>query len=106
MLPKKEIKLQRFHFGYADGIRRALSSNGFVLIRGKKAPIVGNICMDSFMVDVSCIPNISLGDEVTIWDNETITVEQIAKRCGTINYEILAGVSERVPRVYEYPKED
>ena len=93
-------KIATIPLGYADGIRRNLSNNGNVIINGKYAPIVGNICMDNFMVDVTGI-DAKVGDKIYIWDNENITIEDIAKRCNTINYEILCGISERVKRVYK-----
>lgn len=83
--------------GYADGIRRAMN-NSEVVVNGKKAKIIGRVCMDSFMVDVTEIPDTKVGDFVYIWDNEKITLEEVAKKCDTINYEILACISNRVPR--------
>ena len=67
---------------------------------GKYANIIGNVCMDNFMVDVTNIENIKIGDEVILWDNENITVEEVAKECDTINYEILCNISKRIPRKY------
>lgn len=96
----KKAKVATIPIGYADGMRRDFSNGWEVLIRGKKAPIIGKVCMDSFMVDVTGIENISLGDEVIIWDNENITIEQLADRCDTINYEILCTISNRVPRKF------
>lgn len=84
--------------GYADGIRRGLSNKGSVIIHNKKAPIIGRICMDSFMIDVTEFPEVKIGDEVCIWDNNQITLEDIAKQCDTINYEILSTISNRVVR--------
>lgn len=84
--------------GYADGIKRELSNKGSVIIHNKKVPIVGRICMDSFMIDVTNIPDVNIGDDVYIWDNNQITVEDIAKKCNTINYEILSTISNRVVR--------
>ena len=69
-----------------------------VIINKEKAKIVGTICMDSFMVDVTDIENVKIGDEVYIWDNNQITLEDIAKQCDTINYEILSTISSRVVR--------
>ncbi|MDI6857893.1 MAG: alanine racemase [Dehalococcoidia bacterium] len=89
--------------GYADGLRRELSNKGSVLIRGRRAPIVGRIAMDMCVVDVTEIPYVALDDEVVIIGrqrDEEITAEELAALCGTINYEILAGISARVPRVY------
>ena len=94
----KKTKIANIPIGYADGIKRAMSNNGNVVINGEKAPIVGTICMDSFMVDVTKIENVNIGDEVYIWDNEIITVDDIAKECKTINYEILCTISNRVIR--------
>lgn len=84
--------------GYADGIRRNLSNKGYIVIHGKKAPIVGTICMDSFMIDVTDIPNVKIGDDVYIWDNNLITLDEVAKNCDTISYEILSTISNRVIR--------
>lgn len=92
-------KIATIPLGYADGIRRALSNNGRVYINGKYAPIVGRICMDNFMVDVTDI-DVKVGDKAVIWDNENITLEEIADRCDTINYEILCMISKRVKRKY------
>ena len=97
---ERESIIATVPIGYADGIRRALLNKGHVVIRGKLAPIVGTICMDSFMVDVTDIPGVSIDDEVFIWDNEKITLEDIANQCGTINYEIMSGISSRVPRKF------
>jgi alanine racemase len=97
----KKMKVATIAIGYADGIRRSLSNKGYVVINGKKAPIIGTVCMDSFMVDVTEILDAKLGDEVYIWDNEIITLEDIAKWCDTINYEILSTISDRVPRIFK-----
>jgi alanine racemase len=94
----KKTKIANIPIGYADGIKRAMSNNGSVVINGKKAPIVGTICMDSFMVDVTEIEDVNIGNEVYIWDNKIITVDDVAKKCKTINYEILCTISNRVIR--------
>ena len=89
--------------GYADGYRRSLSGKFHVLIRGKKAPILGRICMDQMMVDVTHIPDVSLNDRVVLvgkYDNEKITMEQIAAAADSFNYEFVCGISRRVPRIY------
>lgn len=96
----RKTKVATIPVGYADGLRRTLSNKGEVLIRGKRVPIIGSVCMDSFMADVTDLDEVAAGDDVYIWDNENITVEEIAKTCGTINYEILCAVSNRVPRVF------
>lgn len=98
----KKTKVATVPIGYADGIRRTFSNGWEVLINGKKAPIIGKVCMDSFMIDVTNIEDVSIGDEVIIWDNKNITLEDLAKKCDTINYEILCGISQRVPRKFIY----
>lgn len=85
--------------GYADGYPRALSNKGRVVINGKYAPITGRVCMDQFMVDVTDIPFVKIGDEVRLID-EMITADEIARIEGTINYETLCKISDRVPRIY------
>ncbi len=96
----KKRKIATIPIGYADGFKRTLSNNGEVVINGWKVPIVGNICMDSFMADVSELSKVSVGDDVYIWDNEIITIEDIARRVDSINYEIMCTVSDRIPRVF------
>ena len=89
--------------GYADGYRRALSGRFYVLIRGKRAPILGRVCMDQMMVDVTDIPDVRRGDRVTLVGrdgDEAITVEQIAAAADSFNYEFVCGISRRVPRLY------
>ena len=89
--------------GYADGYRRSLSGRFYVLIRGRKAPILGRVCMDQMMVDVTDIPGVQLGDPVVLVGrsgSEEITVETIAAAADSFNYEFVCGISRRVPRVY------
>ena len=89
--------------GYADGYRRSLSGKFYVLIRGQKAPILGRICMDQMMVDVTDIPDVQQSDQVILVGtsgNETITMEQIAEAAGSFHYEFVCGISRRVPRAY------
>ena len=89
--------------GYADGYRRNLSGKFYVLIRGKKAPILGRICMDQMMVDVTGIPGVRVGDRVTLVGtdgDETITMEEISAMADSFNYEFVCGISRRVPRQY------
>ena len=99
-ITQRESKIATIPIGYADGIRRTLSNKGRVYINGKYAPIVGSVCMDDFMVDVTDIQNIKVGDEVIIWDNKNITLDEIATLCDTINYEILCTIGKRVVRKY------
>ena len=96
----KETKVATIPIGYADGLRRALSNKGEVVVNGKKAKIIGKVCMDSFMIDVTDFEDVKVGDDVYIWDNEIITLEEVANLCDTINYEILSCISSRVPRVF------
>ena len=89
--------------GYADGYRRNLSGKFYVLIRGRKAPILGRVCMDQMMVDVTDIPGVRPDDRVVLVGRdgeETIPVELIAARGDSFNYEFVCGISRRVPRVY------
>ncbi|KPK22127.1 MAG: alanine racemase [Dehalococcoidia bacterium SM23_28_1] len=89
--------------GYADGLPRALSNRGSVLVRGRRAPIVGRVCMDMCMVDVSGIPDVAVDDEVVIigrQGEDEISAEEVAELCGTISYEILCGITTRMPRLY------
>jgi len=88
--------------GYADGFRRAPYTLGEVLVRGCRAPIIGVVCMDQAMIDVSHIPGVRIGDEVVIigqQGSERITVEAAAARLGTISYEVMSAILSRVPRV-------
>jgi alanine racemase len=90
--------------GYADGYSRHLSNRGEVLIHGKRAPVVGKVCMDFIMVDVTNIPRVSVGDEVILMGRqgrEQITVEEIAEKINTISYEVFCLIGKRVPRVYK-----
>lgn len=96
---KKSI-IATIPIGYADGLKRELSNDWCVIIHGEKAKILGSICMDSFMADVTNIKDVKVGDEVYIWDNENITLEDIAEKCHTINYEIISTISDRVPRKF------
>ena len=85
--------------GYGDGYSRLLSGCGEVLIKGHRAPLIGRICMDMCMVDVSELTGVRVGDEVTIF-GEDLLVDDIAAKVGTISYEILCAVGKRVPRTY------
>ncbi len=88
--------------GYADGYPRLLScGKGVVEVHGKPARILGNVCMDQIMIDVSEIPNVAEGDVVTLWGGAAgDSAEDVARKTGTIGYEVVCGVSRRVPRVY------
>ena len=96
----KPTRIGVIPIGYADGFDRRLSNrHGYVLINGKKAPVVGNICMDIAMIDLNDIPEAQLGDEVTIFNDE-LTLNILAQQMGTIPYEVLTGISERIKRIY------
>ena len=100
---QKETLVATVPAGYADGYRRSLSGTFYVLIRGQKAPVLGRICMDQFMVDVTDIPGVVPGDEVVLMGTQgtqTISADLMAKATGTINYEQVCDVSRRVTRVY------
>jgi alanine racemase len=89
--------------GYGDGYHRLLSNQGSVLIRGRRCPIIGRICMDQFVVDASHIPGVEQDDEVVligVQGEERIRAEEVAALAGTINYEVTTGLLPRVARVY------
>lgn len=103
-LARRESLIATLPIGYADGYSTRLSNQGEVLIRGKRAPVVGRVCMDLTMVDVTDIPGVSKGDEVVLigrQGREQITAEEIAKKIGSISYEVLCLIGKRVPRVYK-----
>ncbi len=94
-----DMRIATVTAGYADGYPRLLSGKGSVVINGKRAPIIGRICMDQMTVDVTDIENVKMGDEVILFGKE-LPVEELANMCGTVNYEIVCGISPRVPRIY------
>lgn len=103
-ISEKPMKVATVPVGYADGMKRDLSNKGRVLIHGRYAYILGRICMDQFMVDVTEIPEVSVGDEVTIFGRDgdrEISVEEIAGLSHSFNYEFVCSITERVPRRYE-----
>lgn len=98
---EKDMKIATITVGYADGYPRLLSNRGEVIIKGRKCKIVGNVCMDQIMADVTEL-DVSAGDEavlIGIQNGEQITADDIADLCGTIGYEITCGISKRVPRI-------
>lgn len=104
---ERDLTIATVAAGYADGIPRALSNKGEVLLHAIRAKIVGNICMDAFMIDATDM-KFSVGDYVTMIGREgddEITADDVARKCGTISYEILCGISKRVPRVYKEKEE-
>lgn len=100
---KRKSLIATLPVGYADGYTRRLSNRVDVLVRGKRAPQVGTICMDMCLVDVSAVPGVSVGDEVVLLGGqgeENLRAEELARNSGTISYEIYCAVGARVPRVY------
>lgn len=100
---ERKMKIATVPIGYGDGYPRSLSGKGYVLIHGKKADILGRICMDQFMVDVSGIENVKEGDLVTLIGvdgEERITMEELGDLSGRFNYELACNLGKRIPRVY------
>ena len=97
---EKNRKIATIPTGYADGYSRMLSNKGSVFIKGKRAPIVGKVCMDQFMVDVSDIDDVCLGDEVVLI-GDGYSADDIANEIGTIGYEVTCNISKRVPRIFK-----
>ena len=99
---KRRTKVATVPVGYGDGYQRNLSNKGYVLINGRKVNIVGRVCMDQFMVDVTGM-DVKEGDKVTLIGkegDEEITVDELAALAGTFNYEFVCDLSKRIPRVY------
>jgi len=100
---EKDSVIATLPIGYADGYNRLLSNRAEVLICEKRVPIVGRVCMDMCMVDVTSLPDVKVGEEVVLIGSqgkERITADEIAKIIGTITYEVVCGISKRVPRIY------
>jgi alanine racemase len=103
-ITKRNSTIATVPVGYADGYNRRLSNNGEVLVNGKRAPVAGRVCMDAIMVDVTDIPHVNYKTEVVLigrQGNEQITADDIAEKTGTIPYEVLASIGERIKRVYK-----
>ena len=106
---EKTIRVATIPVGYGDGYPRSLSNKGYVLIHGKKAPILGRVCMDQFMVDVTGIPEAKEDDPVTLVGRdgeEVISAELIGELSGRFNYEFVCDLGKRVPRVYIHGKQE
>lgn len=100
---QKDTRVATIPVGYGDGYPRSLSGRGYVLIHGKRAPILGRVCMDQFMVDISEIPEAMDGDKVTLLGidgTERITAEELGELSGRFNYEFVCDLGKRIPRVY------
>jgi len=106
---ERTTKIATIPVGYADGYSRLLSNRGRVIIHGKYAPIIGRVCMDQFMVDVSNIEDVKQGDIVTLLGKDGdsyISVEELAELSNSFNYELVCNVGKRIPRVYTLPQLD
>jgi len=102
-ITQKHTKIATLPIGYADGYERSLSNKANVLVRGQRAPVIGKVTMDQVMIDVSHIKGVKIGDEVVLigkQGNEEIRAEKLARLAGTIAYETVCSISNRVPRVY------
>ena len=100
---RRESIIATLPVGYVHGYNRLLSNRGEVLIRGKRCPIVGAVCMDMTLVDASSVPGVQLGEEAVLFGkqgDEIISVDEIASRINTVNYEVVCSIGNRVPRVY------
>lgn len=95
-----KTKVATVPLGYADGLRRVMSNKGKVVVNNTVVPIIGKICMDCFMIDVTSLAQVKVGDDVYIWDNQNIFIEDVAKIYDTINYEVLVSISSRVIREF------
>jgi alanine racemase len=99
----RDVRIATIPIGYADGLPRLLSNRGQVLVRGRRVPIVGRVCMDMTMVDVTALPEVHPGDEAVLigrQGDEEITADEVAELAETISYEILCRIGPRVPRIY------
>lgn len=99
----RDMRIATVAVGYGDGYHRMVSNRGWMLLRGQRAPIVGRVCMDQTMVDVTEIPDVTAGDEAVLiggQDGDFISAEELATWAGTISYEVLLAITQRVPRLY------
>jgi len=102
-MAKQPTRIAVLPIGYSGGVNRQLSNRGHVLVRGRRAPIVGRVCMDMVMIDVTMIPSVAVGDEVVLIGqqaNERITADDLAEWTGTISYEVLCAISPHIQRLY------
>jgi alanine racemase len=108
-ITERESLIATLPIGYADGYQRLLSNRGEALVRGKRAPVVGRVCMDLTMLDVTDIAEIKQGDEVVLLgrqDSAEISADEMAAWSNTISYEVLTSIAARVPRIYYHSKEE
>jgi alanine racemase len=97
---RRESRIATVPVGYADGVSRHLSNKGCMVVRGKRAPIVGRVCMDQIMLDVTDIPDVAVGDDVIVYGGPELPAEEVAATAGTISYEMFCVLHPRIPRVY------
>ncbi|MCX7766498.1 MAG: alanine racemase, partial [Candidatus Sumerlaeia bacterium] len=100
---KRRTRVGILPIGYGDGYPRHFSNCGYVIVRGKKAPVIGRVCMDQVLIDITRIPEAQLGDEVLVYGKkgkDHIPIEEVAHRIGTISYELTCRLTARVPRIY------
>jgi alanine racemase len=100
---KRQSRIAVLPIGYADGYNRRLSNRGMVLVHGHRVPVVGLVCMDMMMVDVTAVPDTQVGDDVILigrQGQDAIWADELAEWTDTIPYEVLCGIGARVPRVY------
>ena len=95
----RKSRIALLQIGYADGYSRLLSNRAEVMVRGKKAPVAGRVCMDQVMIDITDIPEAALGDEVTLFGLPGLSAGKLAHLMGSIDYEVTCGISKRVPRI-------
>ena len=102
-IAERPTKIASIPIGYADGYARLLSGKAKALVHGKRVPVVGSICMDQCMLDITGIEGVTVGDEAVLFGQQgdaVLCVDELAKALGTINYEVVCMISRRVPRVY------
>ena len=97
---ERESRIATVPIGYADGVSRHLSNKGCMVVRGKRAPIVGRVCMDQIMLDVTDIPDVAVGDDVIVYGGPELPAEEVAATAGTISYEMFCVLHPRIPRIY------
>lgn len=96
----RDSKIATVAIGYSSGLHRTMSNSGFLVVNGQKAPIVGTICMDMMMIDITDIQgDVNIGDEVFVFDNVNVTLDDVAAACNTIGYEIISHIEEKVERI-------
>jgi alanine racemase len=96
---RKSTRIATLPVGYADGYSRLMSNQGAVLVKGRRAPVIGRVCMDMCMIDVSGIKNVKTGDEAILFGEE-LSADEVAHKIGTISYEVVCAIGKRVPRIY------